>query len=31
VSASSNQVIEYLEGAGLTGPAPRAEAAEARS
>ena len=24
-------VIEYLEGVGLTGPAPRAEAAEARS
>ena len=30
-SASAAQVIEYLEGVGLTGPAPRAEAAEARS
>src|SRR5207253_6874369 len=30
-SASAAEVIEYLEGVGLTGPAPRAEAAEARS
>ena len=31
VSASAAQVIEYLEGVGLTGPTPRADAAEARS
>jgi adenylylsulfate kinase len=31
VSASAAQVIDYLEGAGLTGPAPRHETAEARS
>ena len=30
-TASAAHVIEYLEGVGLTGPAPRAEAAEARS
>ena len=30
-SASAAKVIEYLEGVGLTGPAPRTEAAEARS
>jgi adenylyl-sulfate kinase len=29
--ASAAQVIEYLEGVGLAGPAPRAETAEARS
>jgi adenylylsulfate kinase len=31
VSASAAQVIDYLEGVGLARPAPRAEAAEARS
>jgi adenylylsulfate kinase-like enzyme len=31
ISASAALVIEHLEGVGLTGPAPRAEAAEARS
>jgi adenylylsulfate kinase len=31
VAASANQVIEYLEGVGLTGPAPRPETADARS
>ena len=31
VSASAAQVIGYLEGVGLTGPAPRTEDAEARS
>ena len=30
-SASAAKVIEYREGVGLTGPAPRTEAAEARS
>jgi adenylylsulfate kinase len=30
-SASAAQVLEYLESVGLTGPAPRHEAAEARS
>jgi len=29
--ASAAQVVDYLERAGLTGPAPRSEAAEARS
>ena len=29
--ASAAQVVDYLEQAGLTGPAPRPEAAEARS